>query len=147
MTDVPPECAQRHSKPDFIAGDPHTRSVVRFLNPQRLEVEQIRVDGCVFQGNEPQRCDWLVNVDALDTSIFVELKGGSHPERALPQLHSAHRHLENKRKTNVIWLISRLPPNVVNTTIIREQARLAKQDITLQMKNSPFSFTLKSPAP
>lgn len=69
----PDECLRRHSDPQFTVKE-HLSEVI-FLNPNLREVHQYEVDGCIFGDEDPQRCDWLINVYGNNVSIFVELKG------------------------------------------------------------------------
>jgi hypothetical protein len=60
-------------------------STLCLLNPRKLRVEKLLVDGCAI--TEGPRCDWAVEVNERDfhEEIFIELKG-SHFTQAAKQL-------------------------------------------------------------
>jgi len=72
----------------------------RILNPGRLPVRVIRIDGCVI--TRGPRCDWLFLASGDPTEIYVELKG-SGIRRPVKQLEativavSDHVHKAPKR--------------------------------------------------
>lgn len=82
MSDDLARCTDVHTHPSFTLKERRAR--VTFNNPDRLKVEQIRVDGCAITDNG-LACDHLINVADLNASWFVELKGGD-VEHAQKQL-------------------------------------------------------------
>ncbi len=141
MTPLPDECVRQHREPQF--GVKEQQSEVVFLNPSLLEVHQIEVDGCVFKDSDVKRCDWLVNVNGTNTSIFVELKG-SDIEGAFVQLAQTQERLAEVVKRNRIWIISYSGSPRFNTTIqnLKLRARSEHDRARLSVEGSPYLHNL-----
>lgn len=102
MTHVPKKCVRRHSEAEFEVSEKLSRVV--FQNPNGKSVHEITVDGCVFKRPDVLRCDYLVNVLEIDTSVFVELKG-SDIDHALEQLEASSEALSARRHGRVYWIV------------------------------------------
>jgi hypothetical protein len=116
------------------------RSRVEFENATRLEVEQIQVDGCAI--TDGRRCDWLINVEATNRSVFVELKG-SDVNHAVEQLTRAHDVLREVRLPNVTWIVSSQRCPLASTEVQQLTIKLRKRKgVSFILRNSPVSVNL-----
>ena len=139
MSPLPAECIDRHSKKRFVVEE--NRSRVVFENARRRTVEQVEVDGCAIV--DGPRCDWLINVDNTQQSIFVELKGSNVPH-AVEQLTHAHDGLRDVRKPNVTWIISSQRCPLASTEVQSLTIKLRKhKGVHLILRNSPVTFSLE----
>ena len=137
MTVLKPECITKHTKRTFVIEE--HRSQVRFLNPNKHEVQEIKVDDCVL--TEGQRCDYLVIVDQADVSVLVELKG-SDVKHAIDQLTRSHKVLVEHCKTNKFWIISSYRCPLASTEIQSLTIRIRRDwGVKLKIKNSPVEHT------
>ena len=132
-------CRSLHSKKRWSIQEMGKK--VEFLNPEQLEIEEYRVDDCLIT-DDCIRCDYLVNVEKKELSIFVELKGAD-VEHAFAQLKASHIALSSFRYTNVYWLIAsgKIRPYVARSSpklMIRAKAHGA----TLQLGSSGSPFTI-----
>ena len=144
MTDtitIAVECIREHRDQEFEVEE--QKSKVVFLNQELLLVHQIQVDGCVFTNIDAKRCDWLVNVDGRNTSIFVELKG-SDMEHGFLQLAESHQRLSEATKRNVLWIISYSGQPRFSTGIqaLILRARKDYNGAKLRIVPSPYYHTL-----
>ncbi|HET7228674.1 MAG TPA: hypothetical protein VFJ16_01595 [Longimicrobium sp.] len=138
MSMPPAECTERHSKKRFVVEE--NRSKVVFENAKRHEIDQIEVDGCAIV--EGLRCDWLINADATQQSVFVELKGSNVPH-AVEQLTHAHDGLREIRKPNVTWIVSSQRCPLTSTEVQSLTIKLRKRKgVQLIVRNSPVTFVL-----
>jgi len=138
LSTPPAECTERHSKKRFVVEE--NRSRVEFENAKRYKIDQIEVDGCAITNG--LRCDWLINVDASQRSIFVELKGSNVPH-AVEQLVHAHDSLHEIRKPNVTWIISSQRCPLTSTEVQTLTIKLRKRKgVSLVVRNSPVTFNL-----
>lgn len=138
MSALPAECTERHSKKRFVVEE--NRSRVVFENANRHDVDQIEVDDCVIV--DGLRCDWLINVDTTQQSIFVELKGSNVPH-AVEQLTHAHDQLREIRKPNVTWIVSSQRCPLTSTEVQSLTIKLRKhKGVHLILRNSPVTFVL-----
>lgn len=138
---VASDCIREHRDPEFTVEE--QKSQVVFLNGRLLLVHQIEVDGCVFTEADSRRCDWLVNVNGTDTSVFVELKG-SDMEGGFVQLAETQQKLSDIVKRNIIWIISHSGRPRFNTSVqsLILQARKHHQGAKLRVQASPYRHTL-----
>jgi signal recognition particle subunit SEC65 len=137
-----PECIVTHSKPEFTLSE--ERSRVEFKNPQRCEVQEIKVDGCVIADNNEKKCDFLVNVEAVQLSIFLELKG-SDVMAAIEQLENTYSHLSGHCYSQVKLLISatRYPRSDTRIQVRKDKiSKKSKGKLELIIKNSPHIFPI-----
>lgn len=95
------KCRRRHRNPKFTLSE--QKSEVRFSNDSRQLVDEYTVDGCCI--NSGERCDFLVNIASVNTSILVELKG-SDINKAISQLNTSSRLLANCLFPKRVWIIS-----------------------------------------
>ena len=139
MSIPPVECTNRHSKKRFVVEE--NRSRVIFENGKRRDVDQIEVDDCAIV--DGFRCDWLVNVDKTQQSIFVELKGSNVPH-AVEQLTRAHDQLREIRKAKVTWIVSSQRCPLTSTEVQSLTIKLRKHKaVSLILRNSPVTFVLE----
>jgi hypothetical protein len=135
----PPDCTERHSKRRFVVEE--HRSKVVFENDERHKIDQIEVDGCAIV--DGPRCDWLINDDESQQSVFVELKGSNVPH-AVQQLAHAHDGLREIRKPNVTWIISSQRCPLTSTDVQSLTIKLRKhKGVRLILRNSPVTFVLE----
>ena len=138
MSPLPAECVERHSKKQFVVKE--NQSKVVFENAKRHKVDEIKVDGCAIV--DGPRCDWLINVDKTQQSVFVELKGSNVPH-AVEQLTHAHDGLCEIRKPNVTWIISSQRCPLTSTEVQSLTVKLRKhKGVHLILRNSPVTFVL-----
>lgn len=137
---VPDKCVRRHSESEFSVEE-HQSQVI-FLNANLLEIHQVEVDGCVYTDKDSKRCDWLVNVHGIDTSIFVELKG-SDIDGAFNQLAQTQLRLTDWLRRHIIWIISYSGNPRFNSSIQILTIR-ARRDYRarLRVERSPHKHTL-----
>ncbi len=149
MKGVPDECVTTHKKPRFTVRE--KRSEVSFENPFGCEVEEVQVDGCVFDSTNGKRCDYFLNVPEANESIFVELKGGDI-EKAVLQLEATKKYLIEVLKVElnkrVIWIISysKSPSFATNRQKLVDNIR-KNHLATPVIKSSPVHYTISSPKP
>ena len=62
------------------------RSKFELINSEKLQVEKIKVDGCLISDARP-RCDWVLVSNEKNKALYVELKG-CEIDRAIEQLKS-----------------------------------------------------------
>jgi hypothetical protein len=111
-----------------------------FENATRHNIDQIEVDGCAIV--DGPRCDWLINVDKTQQSVFVELKGSNVPH-AVEQLTHAHDGLREIRKPNVTWIINSQRCPLTSTEVQSLTIKLRKhKGVRLILRNSPVTFVL-----
>jgi hypothetical protein len=138
LSPLPAECIEQHSKKLFVVEE--NRSRVVFVNAKRRDVEQVEVDGCAIV--DGLRCDWLINVDETQQTVFVELKGSNVPH-AVRQLTHAHDELRDIRKPNVTWIISSQRCPLASTEVQSLTIKLRKhKGVHLILRNSPVTFSL-----
>jgi len=142
VTALKPECVVTHNKPEFTLSE--ERSKVEFKNPKRYEIKEVKVDGCVIVDNNEKKCDYLVNIEEVRLSIFVELKG-SKVMTAIEQLENTHSHLFPHCYSKVKWFVSstRCPLSSTQIQVQRDRIR-NKYKAELEVKNSPLKFTIPS---
>lgn len=140
MKVVPEECVYRHNKPIFVVSE--HKSKVIFNNPARHEIEEIKIDGCVYTTAIGSRCDYMIHVGKRDITILVELKG-SHVEDAMKQLKATHQELKNCFKSNVFWIIS-YSGNPQFTTKIQnfKKVALSQFNATFLVRKSGHSLNI-----
>ena len=71
-------------------------------NPSLKYCHVFNVDGCII--TKGIRCDYLINIDGIDTSVFLELKG-SDLDHAYEQLSHTSTSLDELRLGKIIWLL------------------------------------------
>ena len=72
LISIPTKCTRLSSNSEEILQDQGQDAVVILLNPVLEELQIVAVDGCVYsEGKGPERCDYLVNIVARQTSLFV----------------------------------------------------------------------------
>lgn len=131
------QCETIHSNPLFTKSE--NRSSVKFSNPSRYDIAEYAVDGCCI--TEGERCDYMINVEATQTSILVELKG-CDVKKAISQLNSTSLSLAACIKRNKIWIVSSTRCPLTSTEIQSEKLKALRKGYTLIIKNSPVSYTI-----
>jgi len=132
VTHLPRKCVKRHAELEFSIHEQQSR--VTFHNPYLRAIQQIKVDGCVFKGNDGKKCDYLINVAETNTSVLVELKG-SDIDEAFQQLNQAQERLAEHINRRIFWIIcySGSPRHTTEVANMRLQARLHKKaDLRLE---------------
>ncbi len=140
MKPVLDECIKRHIDPEFRIHE--TKSMVIFRNPQLLQIEQIKVDGCVFDDGDGKKCDWLINISYTQKSILVELKG-RNVEDAIPQLREATKQLSYLLKKQVVWIVCHTEdPRYESTKQNLELKVRRAEGVRLIIELTPYIHTL-----
>lgn len=83
MKDIPARCVK--SKSDSLIVFSEKKSKITFVNPDHNTYRAIQVDGCVFNAEDGQKCDKLLESVEYADQYFVELKGGDS-NKAVEQL-------------------------------------------------------------
>ncbi|MEW4568630.1 hypothetical protein AB1L88_12265 [Tautonia sp. JC769] len=131
-------CTTSHNKRRFVVRE--KRSSVCFTNQNEHKIDQIKVDGCAIE--EGMRCDYLVNVDSIDASILIELKGGD-VEKAIKQLDATNKRLACIIKNNITWIVSSTKCPLASTAIQVLKVRIKKQaNVTLRVQNTPVEHNI-----
>jgi hypothetical protein len=135
---LPAECIERHNNSLFTLEERNSK--VNFENPHRYNIERVRIDGCVIR--EGERCDYLVNVQSVDLSIFVELKG-SDIAKAITQLKATSQKLAEELYSRKIWLVNstRVPQGTDIPNLKREVKKKYQAD--LKVKSSTMTEKLE----
>lgn len=132
------DCIQIHAKRRFVLEE--NRSRVNFDNPSTHKIKQVTVDGCAITSGP--RCDYLINVDTLDKSVFVELKGAD-VERAVVQLTASHQQLFENVNSEVVWIVSSTRCPLASTEVQNLALKIRRQvKATLLVRNTPVNFKL-----
>lgn len=83
MKDIPARCVKTIS--DSLIVFSEKKSKITFVNPDHNTYRAIQVDGCVFNAEDGQKCDNLLESVEYADQYFVELKGGDS-NKAVEQL-------------------------------------------------------------
>ncbi|MGV3743210.1 MAG: hypothetical protein ACO1NO_12970 [Burkholderiaceae bacterium] len=117
---IPKECLTNTSE-KIIVCEANGRQF-RLENTKRTKVSKIQIDDCVVKGNQ-KKCDWLLEADAFNLAIYVELKGKKIDD-AILQLEST-LHLFNARhsgKTKKCLVVSsRVPASGADILLAKQQ--------------------------
>lgn len=82
---------------DSIVVVQENKSRFEVLNPKRLEVSKIEVDGCLISDHR-EKCDWIISIDKPKNRVlFIELKG-CDIDKAISQLTATLGHTREKYK-------------------------------------------------
>lgn len=73
------------------------KSQITFLNPERLSIRKVEVDGCAI--TEGLRCDYLLIEPTTNHEHYIELKGSDVPH-ALKQIIQTILQLSAEAKTH-----------------------------------------------
>lgn len=111
-----PECEQYRSDTKIVLQE--NKSKIIFFNPNKEQIREIKVDGCVIKDNETLRCDYVL-IPQEDVEIYVELKG-SDIYHAVEQLESTIKSLSDdvKKKQKLCFVVSTRVPK--QTTSIQQ---------------------------
>ncbi|MBX9724893.1 MAG: hypothetical protein K2X81_26040 [Candidatus Obscuribacterales bacterium] len=115
-------------------------------NPQRVEVKQTQIDGCLYLNNKERRCDYLFEYESPSpTMIFLELKGKNIKDayRQLISTLDTFREKRGKRKVYCFVVASRVPktiPGVQNLVIELS----TKYEVVLRVRNKQAEFSLSA---
>lgn len=74
MNEIPARCVKTIS--DSLIVFSEKKSKITFVNPDHNTYRAIQVDGCVFNAEDGQKCDKLLESEKYADQYFVELKGG-----------------------------------------------------------------------
>lgn len=138
------QCIERVTKIRLSLGE--RSSKVTIVNDKKHLLCKVQVDGCVFTDRDPmKRCDYLVNVEDLKWSIFIELKGSSI-DAALEQLTASHALLAEHRLPLVTWIIScrSFPKTTPKMQKRMADIRKIPEMKSLVVKNGPIDFNLET---
>lgn len=83
MNEIPARCVKTIS--DSLIVFSEKKSKITFVNPDHNIYRAIQVDGCVFNDEDGQKCDKLLESEEYADQYFVELKGGDS-NKAVEQL-------------------------------------------------------------
>jgi hypothetical protein len=131
-------CTTTHQKRRFVLRE--HRSVVRFENPNTNMVKLTIVDDCAITTGP--RCDFLVNIDKIDKSVLVELKG-SDVKRAIEQLSASQEQLSGHLKTMIVWIVSSTRCPLASTEVQTLALKIRKRmNAILLVRNTPVDYLL-----
>jgi hypothetical protein len=83
------KCSLKSKDPIIVVSE--NRSRVEVINPGRLEISKIQVDGCLID-KKLEKCDWLIAVETpIKKAYYIELKG-CDLDKAISQLKSTIEH-------------------------------------------------------
>lgn len=83
MSEIPARCVKLKSDSRIVFSE--KKSKITFVNPDHNTYRAIQVDGCVFNAEDGQKCDNLLESVEYADQYFVELKGGDS-NKAVEQL-------------------------------------------------------------
>lgn len=83
MNEIPARCVKLKSDSRIVFSE--KKSKITFVNPEHNTYRAIQVDGCVFNAEDGQKCDNLLESVEYADQYFVELKGGDS-NKAVEQL-------------------------------------------------------------
>lgn len=83
MNEIPARCVKLKS--DSLIVFSEKKSKITFVNSDHNTYRAIQVDGCVFNAEDGQKCDNLLESVEYADQYFVELKGGDS-NKAVEQL-------------------------------------------------------------
>ncbi len=149
MKGIPPECRENTSNPKILVKE--NRSEITFLNPDRIKVVKIKVDGCVIKKDSPDlRCDYMLlipkkdNTKEVDIEIYIELKGCA-VNHAVDQIKSTIRKLSASpaKSRKFCFIISTRVPKQ-GTDIQKLQIQFKKEfNASFRVKNTPDTYNLR----
>lgn len=85
MNEIHARCVKTIS--DSLIVFSEKKSKITFLNPDHNTYRAIQVDGCVFNAEDGQKCDKLLESEKYADQYFVELKcGDGDTNKAVEQL-------------------------------------------------------------
>lgn len=134
----PTKCDTNHKKPIFTISEQKSRAT--FNNPNRYPVTETRVDGCLITTGI--RCDYLISVPAIDTSILLELKG-CDVNHAINQITATHTQLSASLHKNKYWLVvsTRCPLASPQLQVLALKIRKSHGAILI-VRNTPHSQSI-----
>jgi hypothetical protein len=142
MKAIPPECQEDNSNPK-IPIEEH-KSKITFLNPDRITVIKIKVDGCVIKKDDPAlRCDYVL-IPRDDIEIYIELKGHAI-NHAVDQIKSTIKKLSGNptKLRKLCFIISTRVPKQ-GTDIQKLQVQFKKEfNASFRVKNTPDTYNLR----
>lgn len=111
------------------------KSEFRLKNSRNLWINEVKVDGCLIQGNQ-RRCDWLYEITCQQVSrvYYIELKG-KHLQHALEQIletiNYCEQHFGHGSCRRVACIVLSTYPQE-NSTIQNRKKTLRKKNIILK---------------
>ncbi len=151
MREIPPECKEDNSNPKIPLEE--YKSKITFLNPDKITVIKIKIDGCVIKKNDPLlRCDYMMIILGKNTKtkdnveIYVELKG-CDINHAVKQIESTIKDLsENPNKLKKVCFVvatSSISPSL-RSNMQNQKSRFKKNfSATLHIDKTPHEYNLK----
>lgn len=137
------ECDEITNNPKIVLTDQRSRGKIEFVNQNCIKIRKIKIDKCVFEANDPERCDYLLIPSDNEFQHYVELKGGAI-RKALSQIENTIKHLKTQLKDNkrFAYIIgNRYPKN--DPRIENAKSRFSKNyNCRLQIKNLFLSVNL-----
>lgn len=137
-----PECEKYKSDEKIVLQE--KKSKITFLNPDRVKVLKIRVDGCVIKDNNSLRCDYML-IPNSELEIYVELKG-SDVQYAVKQIEATIQALSDdlKKKKKLCFVVStRVPKQTTSIQQIQSQFK-KKFNASFRVKSGQDTYNLKS---
>ncbi len=147
MKGIPAECQENNSNPKIPLEE--NKSKITFLNPDRITVIKIKVDGCVIKKDDPTlRCDYVLIPKKDDTrddiEIYIELKGCA-VNHAVDQIKSTIKKLSSNpaKLRKLCFIISTRVPKQ-GTDIQKLQVQFKKEfNANFRVKNTPGTYNLR----
>lgn len=140
--EVPSECKEDKFDEKIVLQE--NKSKITFLNPKRIKVLKIKVDGCVIQDNESLRCDYILIPDP-EIEIYVELKGNdvAHAvEQIEATIKTLSENVQNKKK--LCFIVSTRVPKLT-TSIQQIQSQFKKKfNASFRVKSGQDTYDLSS---
>lgn len=143
------ECSEEKNNPKLVVEQTGRKFVI--LNPKRLSITKVVVDGCLIEDTRP-RCDYLFEIGRqCNCAVYLELKGHDL-QRAFNQLVATMGYLE-ARHTGIDRIChivaSRVPragPKVqeMKVRMLKRQRALllvGTHTVSIDVDKSPYRVT------
>lgn len=117
---------------------------MRFIikNNNMINVDQIKVDGCLISGNE-EKCDWAFKINEKNKVLFVELKG-ANIKKAISQIDSTlNKTKKYFEKTNKeCFIVSSRVPALSHEVMAAKINFHKKYSALLNIKNVKYIYDI-----
>lgn len=131
------DCCEIINYPRIVCEE--KKSKITFLNPNKIEIQKITVDGCQITDHNKPKCDYLLIHNETEKEYYIELKGHDI-KRGLEQIEATIPRLSKspEKQDKICFIISVRCPKV-DTEIQNISKRLRnKYAAKVIIKNTPF---------
>lgn len=120
------------------------KSKIIFLNPNRHNINKIKVDGCQITDQNKPKCDYLLIHTDTEIEYYVELKGHD-VKRGLEQIEATIPRLSKSadKQEKYCFVISVRCPQIDTQIQNLEKALKRKYKARVIIKNSPYRHSFE----